>query len=53
MEKSNNINVKGLVKSLNPSGNVVLGNISSNQIHQKPGKPQQKKDDKKKWLKRI
>lgn len=53
MEKSNNNNIKGLVKSLNSSGNVVLGNISSNQIHQKPTKPQQKKDDKKKWLKRI
>ena len=36
------------------SGGFVLGNVSSNQIREKAGTPgMRKKDDKKKWLKRI
>lgn len=33
--------------------NPVQGNVSSNQISQKSNKPVQKKDEKKKWMKRI
>jgi len=45
---------KGINKTNLLSSNPVLGNVSSNQISQKTNKPvPTKKDDKKKWLKRI
>jgi len=54
IEKSHHLNMKGINKSGLLSSNPVLGNVSSNQISQKTNIPvQTKKNDKKKWLKRI
>lgn len=54
MEKSQHNNIKGVSKTGLLSANPILGNVSSNQISQKTNKPAPtKKDDKKKWLKRI
>jgi len=53
MDKSNSINVNGLIKSLSLNEKEVLGPSSFNFNENQRPKPHQTKDAKKKWLKRV